>query len=448
MDAAVVILAAGQGTRMRSDLPKALHKLAGAPLLLHAMRTAARIEARTIVVTGHGGEAVEKAARAHDDTVACVVQEQQLGTGHAVKVAGPALEGFSGLVFVLFCDTPFIRPETLTDMATAVEDGNDVVFLGFEAEDPARYGRLKLDGERLEAIVEAKDASPAELAITLCNSGVVCARSETLFRLVAEIDNINAQQEYYLTALPEIAARHGLSCGVVTCDEAETLGINSRTDLAAAEAVFQDNARIEALENGVTLTAPQTVFFAYDTVIGRDVTVAPNVVFGPEVTIESGAVINAFCHLEGCHVSEGAVIGPFARLRPGAEIGEDAKVGNFVEIKAAQLAEGAKVNHLSYIGDASVGKAANIGAGTITCNYDGVFKHRTEIGERAFIGSNSALVAPVTIGDGALVGSGAVITHDVPEGDLAIARARQVNKPGLGAKLMARLTALKAKGKS
>ncbi|MHA3915504.1 bifunctional UDP-N-acetylglucosamine diphosphorylase/glucosamine-1-phosphate N-acetyltransferase GlmU [Halovulum sp. GXIMD14793] len=448
MQAAVVILAAGQGTRMRSDLPKALHKLAGAPLLIHALKAADRIAAaRTIVVTGHGAEAVETAALSHDEAIICVPQTEQLGTGHAVRMAKDALSDFDGLAIVLFCDTPFIRTETLTEMASAIEGGQDVVFLGFEAEDPARYGRMIADGDQLHAIVEAKDASPEELAITLCNSGVVCASSKVLFDLVDQLDNINAQQEYYLTAIAEIAQRQGLNCGVVTCDEAETLGVNSRADLATAEAVFQDNARLDALENGITLTAPETVFFAHDTVIGRDVTIAPNVVFGPEVTIEAGATINAFCHLEGCHISEGATIGPFARLRPGAEIGEDARIGNFVEVKAAQIAEGAKVNHLSYIGDASIGTAANIGAGTITCNYDGVFKHRTEIGARAFVGSNSALVAPVRIGDDALIGSGSVITGDVPEGDLALGRARQQNKAGLGAKFMARLRALKAKGK-
>jgi len=268
------------------------------------------------------------------------------------------------------------------------------------------------------------------------------------FELVAAVGNDNAAGEYYLPDIVAIARARGLSCAAVTCGEAETLGINSRAELAGAEAIFQTNARAAALENGVTLTAPETVFFAFDTHVGRDVTIAPNVVFGPGVTVESGAEIRAFCHFEGCHISEGAQVGPYARLRPGAELAEGARVGNFVEIKNAELGRGAKVNHLSYVGDASVGEAANIGAGTITCNYDGVFKHRTTIGEQAFIGSNSALVAPVTIENGGYVASGSVVTKDVPSGDLAIARARQVNKPGLAARMMERLRALKEKGKS
>ncbi len=444
MSTAILLLAAGQGTRMNSDLPKVLHPLAGAPLIAHALRAGRSLEpAREIIVLGHGGERVAGVVADLAPEAVCVTQEEQLGTGHAVAQCGPALEGFAGDAVVLYADTPFIGGETLTAMKEARASGADIVVLGFEAEDPTGYGRLVTGADGLEAIVEHKDASVRERAITLCNSGVVMADAGTLLDLVSEIGNDNAKGEYYLTDIVAIARARGLKCTHVTCPEAETLGINSRPELARAEAIFQTRARAQALADGVTLTAPETVFFALDTVIGRDTTIAPYVTFGPDVTVESGVEIRSFCHLEGCHISEGAQVGPYARLRPGAEIGEDARIGNFVEIKAAEIGRGAKVNHLSYVGDADVGELANIGAGTITCNYDGVFKHRTEIGEGAFIGSNTALVAPVRIGAGAYVGSGGVISQDVPEGDMAIARARQVNKPGLGRKLRDRLLAKK-----
>ncbi|MEL6126630.1 MAG: bifunctional UDP-N-acetylglucosamine diphosphorylase/glucosamine-1-phosphate N-acetyltransferase GlmU [Pseudomonadota bacterium] len=446
MKHSLVVLAAGQGTRMHSDLPKVLHAIAGAPMLVHALRSGAALDPeRTVIVTGHGAEQVAAAARSWDETVETVVQADQLGTAHAVAQAREALSGFDGDVTVLYGDTPFIRPATLERMAETRSAGSDVVVLGFEAADPTGYGRLIVEDGELTRIVEQKDASPAEQAVTLCNSGVVSASAEHLFSLAAEVRNDNAKGEYYLTDIVALARARGLSTAAVTCAEEETLGVNSRADLARAEAVFQAAARAELLESGVTLTAPETVFLAFDTVIGRDVTIAPNVVFGPGVTVETGAEIRAFCHLEGCHISEGAQIGPFARLRPGAEIGGSARIGNFVEVKNADVREGAKVNHLTYVGDADVGREANIGAGTITCNYDGVFKHRTVIGERAFIGSNSALVAPLTIADGGYVASGSVVTSDVGAGDLAIARARQENKPGLGARMLARLKALKAK---
>jgi bifunctional UDP-N-acetylglucosamine pyrophosphorylase/glucosamine-1-phosphate N-acetyltransferase len=305
------------------------------------------------------------------------------------------------------------------------------------------------DGDALLAIREFKDATDAERAVTLCNSGVICAEAKTLFALVAEVGNANVAGEYYLTDIVELARAKGLTAGVVICDEAETLGVNTRAQLAEAEAAFQTRARAEALDNGVTLTAPETVFFGYDTVVGRDAIIGPNVLFGPGVTIESGAEIKGFCHLEGAHVSRGADVGPFARLRPGAELAEDVHVGNFVEIKNAILDEGVKVGHLSYIGDADVGEFTNIGAGTVTCNYDGVMKHRTRIGKRAFIGSDTMLVAPVTVGDGALTASGSTITEDVPAEAVALARAKQVNKPGLATKLFERLRAIKAaKGKA
>ena len=448
MDIAVIVLAAGHGTRMASETPKVLHKIGAAPLLWHALTaTRAADPARTIVVTGYGREAVAASARAFDETIETVVQEEQLGTGHAADQARAALEGFGGDALVIFGDTPFIAPETIARIRAARTEGADLVVLGFQAASPGGYGRLVTEGERLLKIVEAKDATPDELAIDLCNSGIVCAKADVLFDLIAGVTPENAQGEYYLTDIAAIANDRGLSARVVTCDESETLGVNSRADLAAAEAVFQARRRAEALAGGVTLTDPESTYFALDTVIGQDVEIGPQVWFGPGVTVETGAEIKAFCHLEGCHIASGATVGPYARLRPGAEIGGNAKVGNFVEIKEAEIGEGAKVSHLTYIGDASVGKDANIGAGTITCNYDGVFKHRTEIGEGAFIGSNSALVAPVTIGDHAVIGSGAVITSDVPPGDLALARGEQSNRRGIGKRFMDRLRALKAAGK-
>ncbi|MCV2881376.1 bifunctional UDP-N-acetylglucosamine diphosphorylase/glucosamine-1-phosphate N-acetyltransferase GlmU [Actibacterium sp. XHP0104] len=445
MSTALIVLAAGQGTRMNSDLPKVLHPLGGAPLFAHALAAGAALDpARAVLVVGHGADAVRAAAADYDDTIAIAEQSEQLGTAHAVAQARAALDGFAGDVFVLYGDTPFIRAETLMAMAEARRD-HAVVVLGFEAGDPGRYGRLVMDGARLDRIVEFKDASPEERAITLCNSGVICADADTLFSLIDAVGNDNASGEYYLTDIVGLANARGLSATAVTCPEAETLGINTRTELAAAEAIFQAFKRAEALDNGVTLIAPETVHFSHDTYIGRDSVIEQNVVFGPEVTVESGARIRAFSHLEGCHVSRGATVGPYARLRPGAELSENVHVGNFVEIKNATLDQGAKVNHLSYIGDASVGEATNIGAGTITCNYDGVFKHHTAIGARAFIGSNTMLVAPVTVGDEAMTASGSVITSDVPEGALAVARTRQDNKPGLARKMFDRLRAQKAR---
>ena len=443
MAVALVVLAAGKGTRMNSDLPKVLHKVGAAPLLAHALYSGQALEPEEIVVVaGHGADLVQKAMAKIDERAKIVLQEEQLGTAHAVLQAMPALEGFEGRVIVLYGDTPFIRAETLEAMVAAPAD---VVVLGFEAQDPGRYGRLIAHGDALERIVEFKDADEAVRAVTLCNSGVICADAASLREILPQIGNDNAAGEYYLTDLIALARAQGLSAQVVTCDEAETLGINSRAELAAAEGLFQARMRAEAAENGVTLTAPDTVFFALDTYIGRDTVIGPNVVFGPAVTIESGAEIMAFCHLEGCHISRGATVGPFARLRPGAELAEDVHVGNFVEIKNAILDEGVKVGHLTYLGDADIGKSTNIGAGTVTCNYDGVMKHRTVIGEGAFIGSDTMLVAPVTVGAGALTGSGSVITADVPAGAVALGRAAQVTKLGLAAKLFEKLRAEKAR---
>lgn len=444
MQVSLVILAAGQGTRMNSELPKVLHRLGGSPMLHHAMQAGRSLSPeRTIVVTGHGAEAVEKAAHAFDEDALCVRQDEQKGTAHAVLQAAPLLSGATGDALVLYGDTPFIRPETLEAMLDA-RARHAVVVLGFHAADPARYGRLIARGEALERIVEFKDATPEERSITLCNSGVICADAATLMRLCAAVGNDNAAGEYYLPDIVALARAEGLSAGLVLCDESETLGVNTRAELARAEGLFQARARAEALDNGVTLTAPETVFFALDTVIGRDAIIGPHVIFGPGVTIESGAEVKGFCHLEGCHISRGADVGPFARLRPGAELAEDVHVGNFVEIKNAVLDEGVKVGHLTYIGDAQVGEFSNIGAGTITCNYDGVMKHRTVIGKRVFVGSDTMLVAPVTLGDDAMTGSGSVITEDIPAGALALGRAKQVTKPGLATRMMERLRAIKA----
>ena len=445
MSVSLVILAAGAGTRMNSDTPKVLHKIGGSPLLHHAMHAGQSLDPiHTVVVAGHGAEAVARAARAFDDGVVVAIQDRQLGTAHAVAQAAPLLTDATGDVIVLYGDTPFIRPETLEAMQDA-RLRHSVVVLGFQAADPGRYGRLVVAGADLLRIVEFKDATDEERLITLCNSGVICADAKVLFDLVAAVGNDNAAGEFYLTDIIALARARGLSAGVVTCDEAETLGVNTRAELVDAERLFQTRARAGALEDGVTLTAPETVFFGLDTTIGRDAIIGPNVIFGPRVTVESGAEILAFCHLEGCHISRGATVGPFARLRPGAELAEDVHVGNFVEIKNAILDEGVKVGHLSYIGDADIGEGTNIGAGTITCNYDGVMKHRTTIGKDVFIGSDTMLVAPVTVGDNALTGSGSVITTDVPAGAIALGRAKQVNKPGLAVKLMDALRAIKAR---
>jgi len=445
MKTALIVLAAGKGTRMNSDIPKVLHPIAGEAMLFHAMASGALLEPeRTVIVAGHGADQVRAAALSYDGEVDVVEQTEQLGTAHAVRQAQSALTGFEGVALVLYGDTPFIQSETLENMLAALAR-HDVVVLGFEAADPGRYGRLVTQGDVLEKIVEYKDASDQERAITLCNSGVVACQSELLFDLISAVDNTNASEEYYLTDIVGLARARGMSATAVTCDEGETLGVNSRADLAAADAALQVRIRAQMLENGVTLAAPETVYFARDTTIGRDTVVEPNVVFGAGVTVESGATIRAFSHLEGCHVSRGAVVGPYARLRPGAELAEHVRVGNFVELKNAQIAEGAKINHLSYVGDATVGAGANIGAGTITCNYDGVMKHHTQIGAGAFIGSNTMLVAPVSIGDGAMTGSGSVITSDVDPDALALARAPQVEKPGMARKLFELLKVKKAR---
>lgn len=379
MPVSLLLLAAGLGSRMNSDTPKVLHPLGGAPLLTHVMRAGAILASeQVVVVTGYGAEAVAKAAYSENAATIIAHQAEQLGTAHAVAQARTALAGFRGDVVILYGDTPFVQPETLERMKAAREQ-HSVVVLGFEACDPGRYGRLVMAGEQLERIIEFKDASADERAIRLCNSGVIYADAVTLFELLDSVNNDNAAGEYYLTDIVAIARQKELSVGVVRCEEAETMGINTRSELATAEVALQGRMRAAALENGVTLIAPETIYFSFDTVIGRDAVVGPNVVFGPGVSVESKAIIRAFCHLEGCHIGRGAIVGPFARLRPGTKLAEDVHIGNFVEIKNSILNEGAKVNHLSYIGDTDIGGHSNIGAGTVTCNYDGVSKHRTVI---------------------------------------------------------------------
>jgi len=425
---AVVLLAAGKGTRMKSNLPKVLHRLAGKPLVNHALDAAAALgPARCVVVVGPDMEDVATAVKPHPTAI----QVGQKGTADAVLAAREALSEFDdgsddATVLVLYGDTPMIGTETLSRMLDARKAAADVVVLGFRPADPAEYGRLLLDSSGgLEAIVEYRDASAEQREIGLCNSGVMAVAARHVWRLLESVGNENAKGEFYLTDIVGLARGDGLTCAVVEGDEQEVLGINSRNDLAAAEAVWQQARRANAMADGATLIDPATVWFAHDTVVGRDVTIGPSVYFGPGVTIADGATVHAFCHLEGVSIGPAASIGPFARLRPGAEIGDGARVGNFVEIKNAVMGPGAKANHLSYVGDAEVGAGANVGAGTITCNYDGFLKHRTAIGEGAFIGSNTALVAPVNVGKGALIGAGSTITVDVPDDAVSVARGRQ-----------------------
>lgn len=419
-----IVLAAGQGTRMKSGRPKVLHALAGEPMVAHVLKTA--LEAgvnRTALVVAPGMDAVAEIARAVDRDMTCFVQGRQLGTADAVLAARAALEGFDGDVLVLYGDTPLLEPRTLEKTVACLREGADIAVLGFEARDPGGYGRL-ITGENnaLFAIREDKDASAAEKKVTFCNSGVFAFRGPVVLGILEKIGNANAKGEYYLTDAVEIARQDGMTSVAVACRQEEVLGVNSRQQLAQAEAALQDKMRAEAMQGGATLVAPETVFFAHDTKLGRDVVIEPNVFFGPGVIVEDEVTIRAFSYLEETHISKGATIGPFARLRPGTRIGVGARVGNFVEVKNATLEEGAKVNHLTYIGDALVGKGANVGAGTITCNYDGFAKHRTEIGAGSFIGSNSALVAPVKVGAGAYVGSGSVISRNVPDNALAVTR--------------------------
>lgn len=444
-----VILAAGKGTRMRSKLPKALHRIANAPMLAHvfAVAGAAGI-AKTSLVIGPGMEQVEEAGLVLADHLSVFVQQEQLGTADAVLAARDAFQKEDGPVLVLYGDTPLLQPETLDAVQNALRTGADLVVVGFEAPDPTGYGRLLVDDAgRLTGIREEKDATEAEKAIILCNSGILgFASGGRLLGLLDRIGNDNAKGEYYLTDAVGLAHADGLTLKIVTADHESLLGVNSRAELAAAETIMQRRLRDRALEGGVTMTAPETVFLSADTEIAADVIIEPNVVFGPGVRVEEGAHIKSFCHFEQAIIGKGATVGPFARLRPGAELAEGAHVGNFVEIKKASVGPGAKVNHLTYIGDAGIGAGANIGAGTITCNYDGFDKHRTEIGEGAFIGSNSSLVAPVRIGDGAYIGSGSIIVHDVAPGALALSRPPQEEKADWATRYKARRMKAKQRG--
>ena len=442
---AAIILAAGQGTRMKSKTVKVLHAVGGRSMLSWTVDLARSCKAdRIVTVYGAHSPAVRDAAQALGTATA--LQDPPQGTGHAVLAAREALEGVGGDAIVLYADTPLITAATVERVFEALEGGASVAVLGFEPADPAAYGRLIVDADgNLDRIVEYKDASEAERAVRLVNSGVLAAPAPLLLDLLSQVGNDNANGEYYLTDVVGLARARGLKAAVVKAPADEVLGVNSRLDLANAEAAFQYRMRTQMMHNGVTLVAPETVFFSYDTVIARDVVVEPNVVFGPGVRIEEDAVIHAFSHLEGAHVRTGASVGPFARLRPGADLGAGAKVGNFVEVKKSQLGEGAKVSHLTYIGDASIGANANIGAGTITCNYDGYDKHRTVVGDGAFIGSNTCLVAPVSVGAGAFTGTGTVITEDVPDDALALARTPQTVKPGWAARFRTAKQARKAK---
>ncbi|MGD9738297.1 MAG: bifunctional UDP-N-acetylglucosamine diphosphorylase/glucosamine-1-phosphate N-acetyltransferase GlmU [Bauldia sp.] len=438
----VVILAAGEGTRMKSSLSKVMHPVAGLPMLGHVLAAAGAAGAdRIAVVRGPASEDIAKLVNGAMSAAETFIQAERRGTAHAVLAARHALQTAADDVLVVYGDTPLIRAETLAELRQAIASGASIAVLGFNAADPTGYGRLLIEDGQLGAIREERDASPEERQVGLCNAGAMAFAGATMLSILDRIGTDNAKGEYYLTDAVGIANEDGLRVVVVEADEDEVRGVNTRKELAAVEAVFQSRARDAAMDGGATLVAPETVFFAYDTKIGRDVVIEPNVVFGPGVVLDDGAIVHAFCHVEGARIARGATIGPFARLRPGTVLHEKAKAGNFVEIKNADIAAGAKVNHLSYIGDASVGANANIGAGTITCNYDGINKYRTEIGAGAFVGSDSALVAPVRIGDNAYIGSGSVITDDVPDGALAIARGRQVNKPGWTAAFRAKQAA-------
>ncbi len=431
---AAVILAAGKGTRMKSALPKVMHKVAGLPMVGHVVARALDVGAAPIaVVISQGMDQVAQVARDIAGEVDIAVQKEQLGTAHAVLAARAALGELDGILLVLYGDTPLITTASLEQMIDALESDDQcaLAVLGFIPDEAGSYGRLVLNEDgTLDKIVEAKDASEDELAIELCNSGVMAIRANLVWKLLAQVKNDNAKQEYYLTDIVALARASGHTALAVEGDADEVLGVNSRSELAVAEAIFQFRARQKFMADGVTLIDPDSVYFAADTVIENDVLIEPNVFFGPGVTIKKGAHIKAFSHIEGATIGANTSVGPFARLRPGTQLGNDVRVGNFVEIKAADVANGAKISHLSYIGDATVGEEANIGAGTITCNYDGYLKYQTVIGKGVFVGSNSALVAPVTIGDGAMIAAGSVITADVSADALGIARGQQTEKTG------------------
>ena len=440
-----IILAAGEGTRMRSPMPKVLHALGGRSLLAHvivASRAAGSDDLAIVVGSDH--EAVTSDAHKYAPKAHIFEQRERRGTAHAVLSARKAIARDVDDVVVMFGDTPLVRAETLSKLRAALAEGAVVAVLGFTPGDPTGYGRLLMRGRELVAIREERDATPEERKIGLCNGGLMALDGKHALAILDRIGNANAKSEYYLSDAVTVARDLGLTAVAIETSEDDVRGINTKVQLAEAEVVLQQRLRMAAMEAGVTMIAPETVYLSADTKLGKDVTIEPNVVFGPGVTVEDGATIRSFSHLEGAHVGKGARVGPFARLRPGADLGKDVHIGNFVEVKEAKIEAGAKANHLSYIGDARVGEGANIGAGTITCNYDGVAKHRTDIGNGAFIGSNTALVAPVKIGDGAYIGTGTVVTKDVPAGALAIARAKQTIKEGWAK----RLRQVKALGKN
>lgn len=439
-----IILAAGEGTRMRSAKPKVLHEVGGLAMVGHVVRTAQTAGAGSIaVVVGPNHEKIEALVSAAVPDAVIARQTERLGTGHAVRQASAAYANAAGNVVVLYADNPLVSAATMGEITARLDAGADIVVVGFEPTNPTGYGRLLTDEGRLLAIREHKDATETERLIGLCNSGIMGFRAETLRAVIDRIGNQNAKGEYYLTDAVELAHTDGRRIEYVVADADEVIGVDDRVKLAKAEATFQDLRREDFMAQGVTLHDPRTVYFSWDTRIGRDVVIEPSVYFGPGVTIDDGAVIHAFSHIEGAHIGRGVSVGPFARLRPGANLGENAKVGNFVEVKKADIGPGAKVSHLTYIGDATIGADANIGAGTVTCNYDGINKAQTIIGDRVFVGSNSSLVAPVTIGDDAYIGSGSVITRDVEPDALALGRAQQVVKPGYAETLRERAKAIK-----
>jgi bifunctional UDP-N-acetylglucosamine pyrophosphorylase/glucosamine-1-phosphate N-acetyltransferase len=444
----IVVLAAGEGTRMQSALPKVLHKIGGRPMLGHVLGVAQSLAEQSVaVVVGPDMGAVREETLKEISSAHVYLQSERKGTADALLAAREALSQHSGDVLVLYGDTPLLTTPTLERVLGALDMGAGIAVLGFEAGDPTGYGRLLCDGPWLTEIREEKDASAEERRLTLCNSGVMAFRLDDLEGALGRIENNNAKGEYYLTDIIEIAGRDGVRSAAVVCAEDEVMGVNSREQLAAAEAVFQRRKRREVMQGGATLIAPESVWLSWDTKIGRDVVIEPNVFLGPGVVIEDGAEIKANTYAENAHIGVGARIGPFARLRPGADIGANARVGNFVELKNARLREGAKANHLAYLGDADIGAGSNIGAGTIFCNYDGFLKHFTEIGEKVFIGSNSSLVAPVKIGDGAYIGSGSVITKTVSADALALTRPEQVERPGWAARFRTMMARRKAEKK-
>lgn len=440
-----IILAAGESTRMKSAMSKVLHPVAGRPMIAHVVDALASASISDVaLVVGRDADTVAAAANTGAATVTAFLQQERLGTAHAVLAARAAIEKGYDDILVVFGDTPLITAAPLRTARNSLAEGNDVVVIGFETADPTGYGRLIVENGELLAIREHKDASEEERRITYCNGGLMAIDGRKALDLLDRIGNTNAKGEYYLTDLVEIVRSCGGRTVAVEAPEEELTGCNTRAELAYIERLWQQRRRHELMLAGVSMIAPETVFLAWDTELAQDVLVEPNVVFGPGVRVENGAVIHAFSHVEGAHIRAGATVGPFARLRPGADLGPKAKVGNFCEVKKAEIGAGAKINHLTYIGDASVGAGSNIGAGTITCNYDGVNKHVTRIGENTFIGSNSSLVAPVSIGDGALVASGSVITEDVPADAVAFGRARQEVKPGRASVLRERYEAEKA----